>query len=149
MTLHQDISQHPLTSRRVQTAARVSAVIFGGFAALQTAMVLGAPLGEHFWGGNAPATLTAGWRVASATGAVLLIGMARVVLTKGGVVRAPRLSTSRWLNPLVWLIVAYMTLNTVGNLAGSPTEQYVFAPVTAVAAMLTALVAKGGRPRLR
>ena len=132
--------------RLVKPFGIVAAGLFIAFAGFQTALALGAPWGEHVWGSAFSAELPPGMRVASAFAAVILIGMAAIVLARAGVIR--RLSRMRFLTGSTWAIAAYMTLNTLGNFASeSNIERYVFGRATFVMAILTAYVAYRG-PRI-
>ncbi len=65
-----------------------------------------------------------------------------VVARRGGLVDRP----ARWLSPATWGIAAYLALNTVGNAAStSSVERYAFGSATALASVLTALVAYRAR----
>jgi hypothetical protein len=124
-------------------AALGVAAICTSFAALQVALAAGAPLGGHVWGGSQPHVLPAGMRVVSVGAAAVLVGMATVVTRRAGVIGRP----AGWLTPATWSIAGYFALNTVGNLAStSDVERFVFAPATAVAAALTAVVARRSSP---
>jgi hypothetical protein len=136
---------HPATVRSepgARAAALGVAAICTSFAGLQIALAAGAPLGEHVWGGSQPRVLPTGMRVGAAGAAAVLVGMATVVVRRAGLIGRP----ARWLDPATWTIAGYFALNTVGNLAStSDVERYLFAPATAVATVLTAVVARTSR----
>ena len=70
--------------------------------------------------------------------------MATIVLRRAGLVGHP----ARWLNTATWTIAGFLTVNTIGNVASTSTvEHFVFAPATAIAAVLTAFVAHSARRR--
>ncbi len=120
-------------------AALGAAGVCVAFAGVQVAVAAGAPLGEHVWGGTQERVLPTGMRIASAGAAVTLTTMAWVVLRRAGLVGRP----APWLAPATWTIAGFLALNTVGNVAsGSAVERFLFAPATAVAAGLTAIVAR-------
>lgn len=133
----------PALDRSTGTAATTFAAVgaagvCAAFAGVQVALAAGAPLGEHVWGGTQDRVLPTGMRIAAAGSAAALTAMATVVLRRAGVVGHP----ARWLGPATWTIAGFLTVNTVGNLAStSSVERFVFAPATAVAAGLTAMVA--------
>lgn len=128
------------------TAITVS-IAYGGFAAFQTALALGAPFGDRVWGGALSEVLPAGWRIASGIAAVVLVWMALVVLARAGVTRTSPIAP-RYLTRTTWIIAGFMALNTLGNLAsGNAFEQQVLGPITAVMAVLTAVVAHRGLDR--
>lgn len=123
-------------------AAAGAAGILVGFAGLQVALAAGAPLGEHVWGGTQDAVLSTPMRLASVGAAATLTAMATVVVRRAGLVGAP----ARRLSPATWVIGGYLALNTLGNVASSsPVERYVFGPATAIAAVLTFVVARRSR----
>lgn len=136
------VATHPVTVRSAATsraAALGVAAICTSFAGLQIALAAGAPLGEHVWGGSQPRVLPDGMRVVAGGAAVLLLGMATVVVRSAGLIGRP----ARWLAPATWTIAGYFALNTVGNFASSSdVERFVFGPATAAAAVLTAVVAR-------
>lgn len=128
--------------RRTRRASIVAAAGFGSFAVYQVALAAGAPWGDHVWGGRHEGVLPTSLRVGSGLATGVLLAMAAVVLVRSGVIRTAggpgRFATT------TWAISAYMTLNTVGNLASESTvEQAVFGPFTALMAGLTAVVARG------
>lgn len=128
--------------RRVRRASIVAAAGFGSFAVYQVALAAGAPWGDHVWGGRHEGVLPTSLRLGSGLAAGALLGMAAVVLVRSGVIRTAA-GPGRFAKT-TWAISAYMTLNTVGNLASESTvEQAVFGPFTALMAGLTAVVARG------
>ena len=126
-------------------AAAVGAALLGVVALLQLALAIGAPYGQHVWGGRSETeVLPAGLRVASAIGALVLVWMATVILARADVIKAKPVPTG-WLGRTTWGITALMVLNTLGNVASESTfEQTVFTPITAVIAILSAVVARRG-----
>jgi hypothetical protein len=52
-------------------------------------------------------------RVVSVGAAVVLAGMATIVLRRAGLIGR----CARWLEPATWAIAGYFALNTIGNLA--------------------------------
>lgn len=129
-------------SRRARRASIVAAVGFGSFAVYQVALAAGAPWGDHVWGGRHEGVLPTSLRIGSGFAVVVLAGMATVVLVRSGVIRTA--GGPGRLTKTTWAISAYMTLNTLGNLASeSQVEQAVFGPFTALMAGLTAVVARG------
>jgi hypothetical protein len=143
------VTAHPATIRSepgARPAALGVAAICTSFAGLQIALAAGAPLGEHVWGGSQPAVLPGSMRIVAVGAAVFLGVMATVVTRRAGLFRRP----TRWLTPATWSVAGYVALNTVGNLASSSDlERYVFGPATAVAAALTAVVARRSSREMR
>lgn len=128
-------------------AALTAAGMYGTWAALQLSLAAGAPLGQHVWGGNQEATLSPGMRIASGGAALVLIWMLSVVLARADLAGIKPVPTGR-LRGFTWAIAGYLALNTIGNLASQSTiEQRIFAPMTALMAALTAVVAHRGRRR--
>lgn len=122
-------------------AAIAAAILFSGMAAFQTALALGAPLGQHVLGGRAAGTLSTRLRVASAIAAVILVGAAIVVLARSAINGLPG-EVGGLLAPACWVIAGYMALNTLGNLRStSHLERTGFAATTAVLAILSGYVA--------
>jgi hypothetical protein len=125
-------------------AAIVAAVLLANVAALQIGVAAGAPLGEFVWGGTNDGVLPTDLRVASAIAVPVLLVVAWVLLARAGVV--PRgVLPARILAPACWVLFALFALNTLGNLASeSGFERLIFAPVTALLAALSAVVARRG-----
>ena len=136
------------TPDRVLTASGITAAIaYAGFAAVQAALALGAPFGDRVWGGTLTEVLPTGWRIASGIAAGVLVAMTLVVLATARVVRTFPIAP-RHLTRATWVIAGFMALNTLGNLAsGNGFEQQVFGPMTALMALLTAVVAYRSRRR--
>ena len=133
---------NPSRSRGTRRVAITAAVLLVGVAAFQAAVALGAPLSNYVWGGFSDGELSPVFRIASAFAAGSLLWMAMVVLARGGVelpvnpARADRLQT------VTWIIAGFMVLNTLGNVASqSANEQLLFAPVTALLAVLVGFLA--------
>jgi hypothetical protein len=128
----------------IQQTAIGAAVLIGGVAIFQIALALGLPLGEATMGGSAPTVdgvLSPAFRVVALLSAGALIGIAWVVLARAGVVSA-RLLSDRALGWLTWGIVAFLVLNTVGNLsAPHPVERYVMGATTILLVVLCGFVA--------
>lgn len=129
--------------RLVRPFGVTAAAILTGFAGFQTALAMGAPWGEHVWGGAFTGQLSPGMRVASVLATLLLAGMTTVVLARANVVR--RLASWRPLTGVTWAIAGYMALNTLGNMtSSSDVEKYLFGAATLVMAVLIGFVAWRG-----
>lgn len=132
----------PTLDRSTSTAATTFAAVGAAgvcvaFAGVQVALTAGAPLGEHVWGGTQDRVLPAGMRIVAGGSALALTAMATVVLRRAVLVGHP----ARWLTAATWTIAGFLAVNTIGNLASTSTvERFLFAPATAVAAGLTAIV---------
>jgi hypothetical protein len=122
-------------------AAVVAALIFVAMAAFQASLAAGAPLGAHVLGGGHPGTLPIRLRVFSGIAAVLLLGFAVVVLARARAIDSPA-GAAGLLVVGCWVVVGFLVLNTLGNLASnSRLERILFAGTTAVLAALSAFVA--------
>jgi hypothetical protein len=132
-------------SRLTRSVAVTAAALLIGVAVFQAAVALGAPLGDYVWGGFTQGELSPIFRIASAFAAVSLLWMALVVLARAGMAVPITPAPTHRLKALTWVISGFMVLNTVGNLASqSSSEQLLMAPITALLAVLTALVAARG-----
>jgi hypothetical protein len=127
-------------STAATTVAAVGAAgVCVAFSGLQIALAAGAPLGEHVWGGTQGRVLPTPMRTVAGGSAVALTAMAGVVLRRSGLIGHP----ARWLGPATWIIAGFLAVSTIGNVASTSTvERFVFAPATAAAAGLTAIVAR-------
>ena len=137
------------TTRRdglARTSAVVAAGMLAAFAALQTALAMGAPLGALVWGGRHHGVLPAGLRVGSAAAVLVLALAALVLLARGGVIRRPG-RVGRWAAPGAWAIAGYLSLNTLANLASASAAERFLAGPTAVMAALSFVVARSGADR--
>lgn len=94
-------------------------------AVMQIALTAGAPLGRFTVGGRFPGRLPPLWRGLALVQAGLLIGMALVVLDRGGVLP---LSLPAW---LFWVVLALSLTTFLAN-AASPSrpERLLWGPVT-------------------
>lgn len=117
-------------------------MLLSGVASFQIAVGLGAPLGNHVYGGRAASDggkLPGRLRVGSVSSAALLMVFAWVLLARSGIVAARGIPT-RTLTRSVWTIVVLMAVNTLGNLAStSPLEKWGFGSASALIAVLCAL----------
>lgn len=117
-------------------AARIYAVVSVGVIAFQIALALGAPWGAYAMGGAFPGQFPPELRVAAVVQAVILAGLALVVLARAGITLPKWSRTSRW---LVWVVVAFSALSLVLNLiTPSARERAIWAPVALI--MLTSSV---------
>ncbi|MCP3998272.1 MAG: hypothetical protein GY722_24900 [bacterium] len=127
----------------MQAAGAVVAVLLGAVAVLQAALALGAPWGEHAYGGRAPTTngrLSSRYRGMSAAAIPILLISAWIVLARSGAVSGG----GGWVKVGVWIVLGYLVLNTAANLAAkSNIERFGMGAVTAVAAAVTLVVALG------
>jgi hypothetical protein len=122
-------------------AAIVATGLFFAMSAFQMALAVGAPLGDHVLGGRFPWTLPARLRLFSGIAALLLLGLAGVVLARAAIIGWPA-GIAGVLGPASWVVPAFLVINTLGNLASkSRLERTAFAATTAALAVLCGFVA--------
>jgi hypothetical protein len=137
----QTVSSQATTVELTVVAAILATCLFVAMAAFQATLAAGAPLGAHVLGGRHPGTLPSRLRVFSGIAAVLLVGFALVILARAAVIGWPA-GIAGMLVPATWLIVGFLVLNTLGNLASkSRFERTGLAATTALLAVLCGLVA--------
>jgi len=132
-----------LVERAVRPAAVFAAAGLVGFAAFQAALALGAPFGADAWGGS-DADLTPGFRVASGLAALLLLGVAYVVLGRAGYWHANRnRGLFRW---GTWGAAVFLALSSLGNFASTSNwERFLNGPLALLLAITCIVVALGSR----
>lgn len=120
-------------------AARIYAFVSFGVIAFQIALALGAPWGAYAMGGAFPGQFPPELRVAAVVQAVILAGLALVVLARAGITLPKWSRTSRW---LVWVVVAFSALSLVLNLiTPSARERAIWAPVALIMLISSVIVA--------
>jgi len=126
-----------MSIRRV--AAIIYAIVSLGVVAFQIALAAGALWGAYAMGGAFPGQFPPALRIAAMIQAVLLIGMAAVILARAGLI-LPRWSrVSRW---LAWVVVAFAAVSLVLNLiTPSAGERVIWAPTALLLLISSALVA--------
>ncbi|KEO81839.1 hypothetical protein [Tumebacillus flagellatus] len=123
-----------------QIPAVISAVIFGAVALFQLLLAAGLPFAHLSWGGKHQGVLPGHMRLASLLAACVLVFLTLVLLVRSGLLAMDVNHTVTLV--LVWVITAFMGLNTLGNLASkSRMEKVVMAPLTGVACVMCLLVA--------
>lgn len=133
------------SSRLIRRVAATAAALLLGVAVFQAAVALGAPLGDYVWGGFTQGELSPIFRIASAFAAVSLLWMALIVLARAGISVPVTPAPTHRLKAFTWTLSGFMVLNTIGNLASqSSSEQLLMAPITALLAVLIAVVAARG-----
>ena len=110
--------------------ARVAAIIYAivtlGVVAFQIALAVGAPWGAYAMGGASPGQFPPALRIAAIIQALLLAGMAAVILARAGLVLPGWSRVSHW---LVWIVVALTALSLVLNLiTSSAGERAIWVP---------------------
>ena len=122
----------------VSVAAVIYAIIILGVIAFQIALVAGVPWGAYAMGGAFPGQLPPALRIAAIVQAVLLAGMAAVILAQAGLI-LPGWSQGSW---LVWIVVAVMLLGLVLNLiTPSAGERKIWAPTLSILLICSLIVA--------
>lgn len=120
-------------------AARIYAFVSFGVIAFQIALALGAPWGAYAMGGAFPGQFPPELRVAAVVQAVILAGLALVVLARAGITLPKWSRTSRW---LVWVVVVFSALSLVLNLiTPSARERAIWAPVALIMLISSVIVA--------
>lgn len=123
-----------------RVAAVVAAAGFLVIVAFQAALALGAPLGQAAWGG-AHRRLPTRLRVGSGVSVVIWLVAALIVLGRAGfaVVSLPS-DLERWGS---WAVAGLLIVGAVMNAASSSRwERFGWAPVSAILATLTIVVAE-------
>jgi hypothetical protein len=127
----------------METAAVVAAFLLTIVAAVQLALVFGAPWGDHVYGGRAETDngrLSPRFRAMSAFAVPILLLSAAIVLSRAGVVSW--FQEDGWVATAVWVVFGYLVLNTVANIASrSPIERFGMGSLTVIAAIATLVVA--------
>jgi uncharacterized membrane protein SirB2 len=127
----------------MEPAAVLAAIVLGAVAVFQLALALGAPWGDHAYGGRAETSdgrLPSRYRLMSALAIPLLLLSGAIILSRAGVVSW--FEQDGWVAVAVWVVFAYLVLNTLANFASkSRIERLVLGPATAVAAVCTLIVA--------
>lgn len=128
----------------MEVAAIVVAVFLGIVATIQLALVFGAPWGHHVYGGRAETDddgrLLPRYRAMSAVAVPILLLSVAIVLSRAEVVSW--FGSEGWVTVAVWVVFAYLVLNTVANLAStSRIERIGMGSLTAISAIGTLVVA--------
>ena len=114
----------------VSVAGFVFAVVTVGAAAFQVALALGAPWGAYAMGGKYPGRFPAPMRVAAVVQALILGGLAGVVLARAGLMLATWAPTASW---LIWVAVAFSAVSLLLNsITTSTGERLVWVPIAIV-----------------
>ena len=121
----------------VTAAALLFTALMLGVVAFQLALAAGAPWGEYAMGGAYPGRYPNRLRVGAVVQAILLGGLAIVVLSAAGLLLPDIVATWPW---LAWVPVVVSALAVVLNAASrSAGERRIWVPV-AVALLVTSLV---------
>ncbi|AQQ54858.1 hypothetical protein [Planococcus lenghuensis] len=124
----------------VHTAAVMTALLFSGVAVFQVLLSFGLPFGEFTMGGYHK-VLPKRLRIAAGFSAAVLLLMGFVFLQHARVV-ASGIPFFLPTAVLVWIITAYMAVNTVVNLASkSRKERLVMSPISGLTCILGLFIA--------
>jgi hypothetical protein len=123
--------------------ARVAAIIYAiatlGVVAFEIALAAGAPWGSYAMGGASAGQFPPALRIAAIIQALLLAGMAAVILARAGLVLPGWSRVSHW---LVWIVVALTALSLVLNLiTPSARERAIWAPTLSLLLISSLIVA--------
>lgn len=123
--------------------AKVAAIIYTiltvGVVAFQIALAAGAPWGAYAMGGASPGQLPPAMRVGAIVQAVLLAGIAGVILARAGLILPGWWRASHW---LVWIAVAITALSLVLNLISpSAGERAIWLPTLSILLISSFIVA--------
>ncbi len=122
-------------------AAGLFAAVTAIVVAFQLALALGAPWGAYAMGGAFPGTFPPGMRVAALAQAIILSGIALVVLSAAGIVDVPWGPPPSW---ALWAIVGLLGVGLVLNLiTPSAGERRIWAPTVGVMLVCAVVVAVG------
>ena len=126
----------------MQIAAVLVTIGFFGLMCFQILLASGLPYGKAAWGGR-HTRLTVGLRIASGFSAVVFILASLFVLERAGMLAV--FNNATLVKTVVWVMVAFFGLNTLGNLASrSRTEKLIMTPVSLVLALLCLLISLAG-----
>lgn len=125
----------------MELASWIAAVGLAVVLVFQLALALGAPWGARAWGGAHPGRLPRGYRIASAfAGLVLYPLILLLVLDAGAAVDLGWVSggsARTWM----WVLTAFFALGTLANAASRSRPERIWAPVSALIAVCTAIIA--------
>lgn len=123
-----------------------AAILFAVLAVFQLALAAGAPFGNVVYGGRKALPdnrLPRGLRIASVFASLILLGFAWIMLARAGAISTQVSETV--IAIASWFVVAYMALNTAGNLmAAHWFERWVMGGITALLVVVCAIVAAAG-----
>ena len=122
-------------------SAVIYAVISSAVVAFQIALAAGAPWGEYAMGGAVPGQFPPALRITALIQAVLIVGMAMVVLARAGLLLPGWSQVSRW---LIWFVVVFLGFDLFLNLiTPSAGERAIWAPTLGLLLVTSAIVAIG------
>jgi len=120
-------------------AAYIYTAISAGVIAFQIALAAGVPWGAYAMGGAFPGKFPPELRIAALVQAVVLAGLAAIVLARVGLASPKWSRAARW---LIWVVVAFSALSFVLNMiTPSAGERAIWAPVALVMLICSVIVA--------
>ena len=123
----------------VRVAAIIYAIVTLGVVAFEIALAAGAPWGAYAMGGASPGQFPPALRIGAIIQAVLLVGMATVILARAGLTLPGWSRMSHW---LVWIVVALTALSLVLNLISpSAGERAIWVPTLLLLLISSLIVA--------
>ena len=127
-----------------RNAAIFYAVVSLFVIAFQIALAAGVPWGGFAMGGAFPGEFPPELRIAALVQALLLAGMAAVVLARAGLMLPGWSRASRW---LIWFVVAFSAVSLILNLiTPSAGERLIWAPIAFLMLLSSAIVAWNRSP---
>lgn len=124
----------------MELAAWIAAVGLATVLVFQVGLALGAPWGAMAWGGAHPGRLPAGYRIASAFAIVLYPVILLLVLDAADVLDLGWVSggaARTWM----WVLTVVFALGTLANAASRSRPERIWAPVSGMIAVCTAIIA--------
>lgn len=126
----------------IHLAAALFVTVSALMAAFQLALAAGAPWGEYAMGGAVRGKFPPSLRIAAFAQAMLIVGMAAVVLARAGLVLANWSKVSEW---LIWVVVAIYATSLILNLiTRSKRERAIGVPAALLLLTSSAFVALQG-----
>ncbi|MBX3001196.1 MAG: hypothetical protein KF893_21915 [Caldilineaceae bacterium] len=124
-----------------QLFAIAAAVVIASLMIFQLLLALGLPLGAAAWGGQ-HRVLPTNLRLGSLAAIAILGFCAWVILARADLI-APG-ADPLWVRVVAWIFVAYLALNTLGNLASkSRLERNIMTPTAVFVLIAFVMVALG------
>jgi hypothetical protein len=130
------------------TIARIAAILYAivtfGVVVFEIALAAGAPWGAYAMGGVSPGQFPPALRIGAIIQAVILAGMAAVLLARARLILPGWSRVSHW---LAWIVVAFTALSLVLNLiTPSAGERAIWAPTLALLLISSLIVAFSSSP---
>ena len=118
----------------------IALTLLGALSVLQILAAAGLPVGKLMWGGT-HRVLPTKLRIGSVVAVILYCGFAVLLLSRAGVLGGGDTLTIKILS---WILFAYLVLSVLANAASkSQAERWTMAPVSAVLAAATLVIALG------